>query len=83
MKVGGCYPGEDLIDCTAGGNEYKTGGSCKPGHKEGISITCSGQGDRYSSCLDEGNIVYIHQKKLQIQVYTFTAVQIRFITLIC
>ena len=60
MKVGGCKPGEDLIDCTAGGNEYKTGGSCKPGlkDKEGISITCSGQTDIYSSCAYEGNIFF-------------------------
>ena len=60
MKVGGCYPGEDLIDCTAGGNEYKIGGSCTPGNDEGISISCSGQAEQYSSCLDKGNIFDIH-----------------------
>ena len=62
MKVGGCYPEEDLIACTGGGNEYKTGGSCVPGNKEGISITCSGQTNKYSSCADEGNIFFIDEK---------------------
>ena len=63
MKVGGCYPEEDLIACTGGGNEYKTGGSCVPGNKEGISITCSGQTNKYSSCADEGYIFFINEKK--------------------
>ena len=72
MKVGGCYPGEDLIECTAGGNEYKTGGSCKPGHKEGISITCSGQTDIYTSCVDEGNIFSKTKYWIRIQVLFLT-----------
>ena len=56
LKVGGCLPGEDLSDCSGGGNEYRTTYSCKPGNKEAVSITCSGQADRYSSCVDRGNI---------------------------
>ena len=69
LKVGGCLPGENLTACTGGGNEYSTGGSCAPGHIAGVSITCSGQTDRYSSCDDRGNIFYIHKKEVQIQEY--------------
>ena len=56
IKVGGCVPGDDLIDCTGGGNEYSTGGSCAFGNKCGVSITCSGLASRYSSCVHEGII---------------------------
>ena len=67
IKVGGCKPGEDLTSCSNGGNKYialmgLATSTCRPGHKEGISVTCSGQMDRYSSCVEKSNIFYIHQK---------------------
>ena len=46
MPIGACKVGEQLRNCTAGGNVWgqldTNDGRCKKGHRVGITVTCAG-----------------------------------------
>ena len=53
IRVGSCREKEDLMNCTGGCNEYKTGmgcARCSANDPVSITIACAGQSDVHSSC---------------------------------